>query len=135
MKNNNYNLFLDDLREPWHAYIIPDNLEGIIPAISLEEVSKIKNEDWIIVRNYSQFRNFIDNNGVPRNVSYDIDLANEHYRGDFSRNPSGMDCFKYLVDYCETLGSKPPENMWVHSYNVELRPILRQKIKKWKEKA
>ena len=56
-------LFLDDLRNP----------KDVI-WVNLPEV------EWTVVRNYDDFVNTIIDKGVPTRISFDHDLADEHYR-------------------------------------------------------
>jgi hypothetical protein len=98
-------LWLDDLRNP---YI---NLEGNVPK-----------EDGIIewVLNFEQFTQWITKFGLPDIISFDHDLAdvdknNEgivaHYQ-----EKTGMDCAKWLVNYCIDNNKKLPR-FYVHSAN------------------
>ncbi len=92
-------LFLDDFRDP--------------PDVS-----------WDVVRNYDEFVTYIGQYGVPDMLSFDHDLAEEHYRiwprhedDEYPPNESfvertGLDCAQYLVDH------KLPIHWWqVHSAN------------------
>lgn len=93
-------LFLDDIRMPFEASVYAKS-RGINPAIYAEE--------WIIVRDYSEFTDWIIKNGLPELISFDHDLgeADEH---------TGMDCAKWLVNYC--LDNKCVLPKWaVHSAN------------------
>lgn len=90
-KNNKYLLWLDDYRNPFIDY------EGRVP----------KNEEFdgiIWVLNYSEFTRYILYNGVPHVISFDHDLADEHY--DTSkpiseyREKTGNDCLRWLIEYC-----------------------------------
>ena len=59
-------LFLDDIRKPLDAEAYTHNL--IYRQIP-----------WYIVRNYEQFTQTIKENGIPQVISFDHDLADEHY--------------------------------------------------------
>ena len=89
-------LYLDDQRTP------TDTLPGYEP--------------WFVVRNYDQFVDWISTNGMPDFVSFDHDLAEEHIDDFFRQKLSqgyqhpnyeeytektGLDCGKWLVDYCQ----------------------------------
>jgi hypothetical protein len=104
-----YKLFLDDLRDPRTIY----------PTTS--------NSEWTVVRNYGEFVKVIEANGLPFLVSFDHDLAEEHYRpsmfnpdGHYSRysvdgtfkEKTGMECAKWLVEYCMN------KNLDLPQYNV-----------------
>ena len=84
-------LYLDDIR-------IPQNIP-------------LDHEPWTIVRSYNDFVAYIKENGLPSLISFDHDLADEHYRLEFeewSYTPermdmgerTGYDCAKWLVEYC-----------------------------------
>lgn len=102
------NLFLDDLRMPIEA----KNL--VQPQFN----KLYLDEDWAIVRNYKEFTNWISFYGVPDLVSFDHDLA------DFQQSSSdqsvvektGLDCAKWLVDYCLDNELSLPDYI-VHSAN------------------
>lgn len=109
-----YYLFLDDVRIPCDIY------RG-------EALTK----NWVLVKNYEQFVACITLNGLPEYVSFDHDLADEHYNnilytdegeiiGASSSNEymekTGYDCAKWIVDYCFKNGKKMPF-FSSHSYN------------------
>lgn len=109
-------LFLDDIRQPKDAInLVPSNYNKIF-----------WDNDWSIVRNYREFVNWILSNGVPDLISFDHDLADIHYEVDFSDwefssdqlgvEETGLDCAKWLVDYCVDNGSILPKYI-VHSAN------------------
>ena len=115
-----YNLFLDDIRNPKEVF------------------SYIKNEiylddDWVIVRNFDEFTKFIEDSwlhdGFPSKVTFDHDLADEHYRPSMFNDPdkynvyclefnekTGMDCAKWLINFCIDNKLTLPE-YYVHSMN------------------
>ena len=115
-----YRLFLDDIRNPSDAY----SYTGFKPYVE---------EHWKIVRNYDQFVNFITRNyelhdAMPSIIGFDHDLAMEHYSPSMN-NPeeyskleetftekTGMDCAKWLVEFCMDNNLKLPE-YFVHSMN------------------
>lgn len=94
------NLFLDDIRNPIDAATYAKG-RGVNPVIY--------NLEWTIVRDYLQFTSWITKNGLPELISFDHDLgeADEH---------TGMDCAKWLVNYCLDNNLALPK--WaVHSAN------------------
>lgn len=109
-------LWLDDLRNP---YI---NREGRCPDGY--------DVDWVI--NYQQFCDWIEKFGLPDVISFDHDLADEHYTPeeywtDYERSKAyqesqnytektGMDCAKWLVEYCMDTKKRLPVFL-VHSAN------------------
>lgn len=109
-------LFLDDIRQPEHAF-----------EYTREEIYlKI---EWIVVRNYNEFVNHIETNGLPEYISFDHDLADipEHLLTDCEKakechdkqvhnEKTGYECAKWLVDYCIDNGLKCPK-YYCHSMN------------------
>lgn len=95
-----YHLFLDDAR-------MPNDVKWIeLPLVA-----------WVIVRNYDQFVETIKRDGVPVSISFDHDLAAEHYneyhvahdekmltngtfRYDKMKEKTGYHCAKWLAQYC-----------------------------------
>jgi len=101
-----YNLFLDDVRDPNKF---------------LDDV-----RSWVIVRNYNSFVRTIEKEGLPAFISFDHDLAWEHYPKcdvkigvisyDSYRERTGYDCAKWLVEFCMKTEQALPE-FQVHSMN------------------
>ena len=74
---------------------------------------KLYSEEWVIVRSYSEFVNWIKKNGLPDVISFDHDLGEEPE----GTPQSGMDAAKWLVEYCLDNQLKLP-GWLVHSANV-----------------
>lgn len=54
----------------------------------------------VIAVNYEQFVQAITEHGCPQYISFDHDLADAHYGGDFSGpEMTGMACAEWLVDW------------------------------------
>ena len=86
---------------------------------------------WIVVKNYNEFVDFIEKNGLPQQISFDHDLAEAHYPWSPETEPSfskgfidyavyqektGYDCAQWLIDYCHKNKLTLPK--WtVHSAN------------------
>lgn len=114
-----YNLFLDDERDPHHVTWGPE------PELYIDR-------KWVIVRDYVSFCGHILEHGLPHLVSFDHDLAEEHYaphevQKEFDSweewqnsrrfvEPTGLDCAKWLVKYCRELDRQFPWFL-VHSKN------------------
>lgn len=117
-------LFLDDVREP----------REIFPDVDIE---------WTVVRNYAEFtesiiKHYDKTNQLPAFVSFDHDLAIEHYTslgGEVwtgsdqqykgLRERTGYDCAKWLVMFCGENDLRFPA--WhVHSFN----PVGAENIKR-----
>jgi len=97
-------LFLDDIR-------------------TKEQVYPVYYGDYFEVRSFEEFCAWIEENGLPEIISFDHDLSIEHYAGDFSKEKTGMDCAKWLVEYCLDHNEKLPQ-YFVHSQN----PVGKQNI-------
>jgi hypothetical protein len=136
-----YNLFLDDER-------IPRN----VTWVQLPSNMTINHK---IARNYKEFVDLIYNYGLPATVSFDHDLADEHYKHmltdntlnqhtafvddefgglnvtfDYGAEKTGFDCAKWLVDFCIERGLKFPPYT-VHSMN----PVGAERIRQYIEWA
>lgn len=95
-------LWLDDVRNPHE-----DNWLVFSPIV-LEDISEV-----IWVKSYTEFVNWIKFNGLPDAICFDHDLGmdvalNARAKGMSKRESrklkqkemTGMDCAKWLVDYC-----------------------------------
>jgi hypothetical protein len=118
-------LFLDDYRHPTGAF-------GYTKlAVYLEG-------GWTVVKSYKQFCKYILKFGLPDLISFDHDLADEHYKfdnRDFApenydmlnqevfKEKTGYDCAKFLVGYCMDNDLDLPKYL-VHSMN----PVGRENI-------
>jgi hypothetical protein len=114
----------------------------------LDDVRYPKTEGWDIVRTYDDFVNWITNNGLPDEISFDHDLSREHTKFFFDNgghdNPpdpqqkefnekTGYDSAKWLCDYCLTNGLPIPE--WnVHSANPVGSENIRGLLKNFEKK-
>lgn len=111
-----YKLFLDDERSPQKVTWATGHHPG----------------PWVVVRNYESFVERVTHFGVPDYVSFDHDLAAEHYRpsmyaadGHYSKyytdgtfkEKTGYDCAKWLIEYCMK-HEKPFPDYQVHSMNA-----------------
>lgn len=98
-----YFLFLDDIRNPKDvtAKILND-----------ERYLSLYQSEWVIVRSYNEFVKLISKKGLPEFISFDHDLGEK--KGVVQ--PTGMDCAKWLVDYCLD-NNKPLPFYRVHSAN------------------
>lgn len=107
-----YYLFLDDIRELKDVTWMP-----------------IPEGEWAIVRDYQAFVRMIERKGMPAFISFDHDLGLEHMHDyltvghltgklayDKYKEKTGMDCAKWLVNYCLDKSLKLPDYQ-VHSMN------------------
>lgn len=86
---------------------------------------------WYIVRNYDEFKEWINKHGMPDYVSFDHDLADEHmqdyYKYQFNgiaainyndfKEKTGLDCAKYMIEYAMNNNINLPNLVGVHSHN------------------
>ena len=140
-----YNLFLDDLRKPEHAYIAPkrDDNSIIITSNSLANISGVSNDDWVIVRCYEEFVQALDDRGIPNVVSFDHDLDEEHIRHYYSvtelsgiieysnlKVKTGKHCAEYFVQKCKELKPEQLPDVYIHSANKygaeEIKRVLKE---------
>jgi hypothetical protein len=123
-------LFLDDIRQPKDAInLVPSHLNKMYWE-----------QDWYVVKDYKEFVKWISFYGVPDLISFDHDLADIHYEVDYNDwelssdqlgvEETGLDCAKWLVDYCFDNGHKLPEYI-VHSAN----PAGRKNIQSYLDNA
>ena len=131
MKNDK--LFLDDVRIPKDAIgLVPDKYNQFYFS-----------NDWEIVTNYDDFVEYIELNGIPKFVSFDHDLGDtamdEYFRNvatngtldyDNIEEKTGLDCAKFLVEYCADENQLLPEYL-VHSAN----PVGKRNIEGFLENA
>lgn len=89
----------------------------------------IFHEEWNIVRSYGKFTKWIEINGVPDLVAFDYDLADvEELKEELSieewfdlnenRVYTGLDCAKFLLNYCKINNLEFPEYI-IHSVNPD----------------
>lgn len=108
-----YKLFLDDERMPeqvtWERYPFQNH-----------------NGAWTIVRSYDEFVKTVKEFGMPEFVSFDHDLADDHYLEGFAgthpkygvyKEKTGYEAAKWLLDYSNEADIPLPP-FAVHSMNV-----------------
>jgi len=111
-----YNLYLDDFRDPIDSSFYLNNpLYG--------------NLKWEVVRNYDAFIAIVLEKGVPDVISFDHDLADEHYDPDLYGSETynkiydnfvfktGYDCAKWFINYCIDNKKELPATVLIHSMN------------------
>lgn len=108
-----YNLYLDDFRNP-------------IDSAYYRGEAIYAHEEWEVVRNYDEFVKIIQEKGLPEIISFDHDLADEHYgmhdhidEMEYSayQEKTGYDCAKWLINYCIDNNKKLPATILIHSMN------------------
>lgn len=114
-----YNLFLDDVRDP--------SMVANYAHWSLRAMYRL--DKWNIVRSYEEFVAYIEEFGLPEVISFDHDLSEEHYapesEGWVYVEKTGLDCAKWLCEYCDKNEKELPE-WYIHSMN----PVGAENIRK-----
>lgn len=82
--------------------------------------------EWVVVRNYNEFKDEIRKNGIPRYISFDHDLSDYDDNG---REYTGVCCMKFLIDHVINTNSKLPKKVYFHTQN----PIGEQNMKLYYE--
>jgi hypothetical protein len=109
-----YNLFLDDYRMP----------EDVVNYINNDIYIK---KHWKIVRNYEQFTQYIEENGLPHAISFDHDLSYDHYSAQSGldeeyymncNEKTGYHCAQWLINDCLDNNKKLPQLILIHSMNI-----------------
>jgi len=76
--------------------------------------------DWQIVRSFNEAKEWVLKNGFPDVISFDHDLGDAHYYGDYSDGNTGMDFAKWLVEYDMDTNTMPTDfKFTVHSMNPQ----------------
>jgi len=122
-----YNLFLDDVREP-------------INAFGYTRFHMFYEDEWTIVRNYDEFVDTIKiawekYSHFPEIVAFDHDLADEHYGAPptaMFKEKTGMDCAKWLVNFCIEKDLKLPR-WYCHSMNPTGRDNINYFLRNFKK--
>jgi hypothetical protein len=108
-------LWLDDLRDPsqgqfkiWLNLAFGENLDVT----------------W--VKDYDEFIKYFKKNEMPYAISFDHDLGNELTDHPELNEKTGLDCAKWIVDYCMNNAVRLPK-YFVHSAN----PVGRENIQSY----
>lgn len=119
-------LWLDDMRSPF----LKPWTENVKALLYNDYADHQNYGDVVWVKSYAEFVNHILEHGLPDVISFDHDLADEHYHNamykgveeynklyDTFEEKTGYDCAKWLVEHCEITGMNLPELLSVHSQN------------------
>lgn len=125
-----YHLFVDDERVPTDCARYMHNWVGKKnPELYLHT-------EWVIVRSFDEYVDYITEHGMPAMISFDHDLADSHikyyqenlegkpweekklheYDYDSFKEGTGKKCADWLIDYCLLTNQKLPI-YYVHSAN------------------
>lgn len=127
-----YNLFLDDFRNP-------------TDCLTYLHEPRYGTREWVVVRSHDEFVNEVlyrwGNGEFPELVSFDHDLADEHYdpsmyHGTENYNEvaerfvekTGLDSAKFFVDFCIQVSIQLPECL-VHSMNPAGKDRIKETLK------
>lgn len=115
LEHKQYNLYLDDLRTP---------------CVSFDWVKDIRylTEDWVVVRSHMDFVAHVEKHGVPKLVSFDHDMGEEHYQYananaigqevyETFELPTGFHTAKWFIEHCIQLDVPVPEVL-IHTMNL-----------------
>lgn len=108
-------LWLDDVRDPVLHYPLSSETHTIA---------------WVL--SYEQFVQWIEKNGLPNVISFDHDLGDYDESTDHQEK-TGMDCAKWLVNYCLDNNQDLPE-FSVHSANPVGADNIRQYLNNFKNR-
>lgn len=124
VNNKSVLIWLDDMRNPFQDNWIKDYAPDFI------------NETIVWVKNYTEFTTWIEKNGLPDMIAFDHDLGEDESRSRVEsgmskrksrsikrETKSGMECTKFLVEYCMDR-NLPAPNFVVQSAN----PVGKQNI-------
>ena len=93
--------------------LLEDDVDRTIYSIAEYTQKKIYMEyRWTIVRTFDEFKQHIIKHGLPDVISFDHDLCKTD-----KTESTGLDCAKWLVDYCLTNNLVVPK-IYIHSMNV-----------------
>lgn len=99
-------LFLDDIRDP------KDVTWVLIGGVGCWGAT------WHVVRSWAEAVKWVKENGFPNVISFDHDLEEEHYSGNFLVGKTGYDFAKWLVEYDMDTHTMPDDfKFTVHSLN------------------
>lgn len=130
-------LFLDDERIPL------DCATGLASSMWMRGVNVEQyREEWDVVRSYGQFTAWIEKNGLPNVISFDHDLADVpelkeelpyfEWADENGREYTGMDCARWLINYCMDNNKKIPTCLF-HTQNTvgydNMKTIIKNYIK------
>lgn len=104
-------IFLDDIRNP-------NDVKVYLPE---KEQIKYLCREWVIVRSFSEFKTYIENNEIPDFISLDHDLGCNEYGEEY---PSGYHACKWLAHYLRKKESFGLPIVLCHSQN----PIGKENI-------
>ena len=129
--NNLTILWLDDERNP-NEYLKKESDSKAFKRTSeyykSEIFDKYENVKFVWVKNFDEFKEYIEENGLPKFISFDRDLKKGNGIEKGNKYPDGEDCAKWLKEYCEKHNKQLP-NYFVHSANPNGRKNIPEILK------
>ena len=121
-------LWLDDQRDPYKYLRTKSTSNTFIRNKQFyDNLMKQYDVNFVWVKNLYQFMEYIEKNGIPQFVSFDHDLNNrgggEGLNAEQKLNNNGVNCAKWLVNYCKQMGQPLPK-FYVHSANPKHGPEI-----------
>lgn len=128
-------LFLDDYRHP---------IDCASYMYQRRTDCRIYHEEWTVARSYLQFIRCIMENGIPEYISFDYDLADvfelreeldiiEWFNLDENRVYTGLDCVKWLINYCRENNLELPKYS-IHSSNPDGYNLIKNELDSFNNK-
>jgi hypothetical protein len=95
--------------------------------------------DWQIVRSLGEAKEWVLKNGFPDVISFDHDLGEDHYYGNYDDGKTGYDFAKWLVEHDLNTDSMPVDFKYtVHSMNpigaANIQSLLESYLRQKKSK-
>lgn len=125
LMENSVKIFLDDTRVPYDVF--KNTIVQIYES----------NEDWIIVRNLTDFKKVFEQSAAIDLVSFDHDLELSHYKEENQFNiqygqdvfNTGLDAAKWMIEFLKERQQTKPLCL-VHSQNDEGKRNIANLLKK-----
>lgn len=80
---------------------------------------------WRTAKDLESFRDIIRTHGVPKYISFDHDLNEKHYNGDYSDKKTGLDVIEWLLKYCANENEEFPM-FSIHTMNYTRGQEMKQ---------
>jgi len=124
-------LWLDDMRDPYKYFNKKSDSGAFVRNKGFyDDLFSKYDIDFIWVKNFEEFTDYILKNGIPEFVSFDHDLGKGLRKG--------LDCAQWLQEYCRKSGQPFPK-YFVHSANPngrrEIEALLSAAINESKKRV
>ena len=121
-------LWLDDQRDPYKYLNTKSKSNTFMRNKAFyDDLMKQYDVNFVWVKNLYQFKEYIENNGLPQFISFDHDLNNrgggEGLSDEEKLVNNGLNCAKWLVNYCKQT-RQPLPKFYVHSANPKHGPEI-----------